>query len=399
MGDTRTAFVGIVLAFVGIVLLFTPAATPAASPPPAADPLAAEIARWSAFVADERITDENAVEVRRAAAPVVAQAEQALRDGRRLFALTRLAAVRADLAAAEWMAARGAGERSAAGFEAAWAREGRSLAAAPSPAALEGVRPALLRAAGEAALPQARVYYDASLEYGRNTMPEYGLFYIGAARAQQDFATFCRRLSAAGFDGAAASARPAGSARPADSSAPAAAASPRSPPLRPLAAEIDALDAALVRAYRPPASIERHAEFITASASLKEARELDAAGFRHGALLRYLQAVLRSAPLRAPAGPPAETPDPARLAARLEAAARALDAAVDHSLARAFVEQARADLERPPVAPSPLPPFAIAAAVVDDVLPRYAEALAPARPAPARPAPRATVTLVRWPYT
>ena len=49
----------------------------------------------------------------------------------------------------------------------------------------------------------------------------------------------------------------------------------RAPPLRPLAGEVDALDTALLSAYRPPASIDRHSEFITASAAIKEARELD----------------------------------------------------------------------------------------------------------------------------
>ena len=38
--------------------------------------------------------------------------------------------------------------------------------APPAADALAGVRPAAVRALGEAALPQVRVYYEASLEYG-----------------------------------------------------------------------------------------------------------------------------------------------------------------------------------------------------------------------------------------
>ena len=41
----------------------------------------------------------------------------------------------------------------------------------------------------------------------------------------------------------------------------------------------------------------------------------------------------------------------------------------------------------------------MAAAIAGDVLPRYFEALKPARPQPPRAEPKVTVTLVRWPYT
>jgi hypothetical protein len=61
---------------------------------------------------------------------------------------------------------------------------------------------------------------------------------------------------------------------------------------------------------------------------------------------------------------------------------------VDPSLARLFLETAESEGAGP-----------IASAIVADVLPRYFAALEPARALPPRPAPRATVTLVRWPYT
>ena len=64
------------------------------------------------------------------------------------------------------------------------------------------------------------------------------------------------------------------------------AACPRpAPPLRSLRAELDALEGELLAAYRPPASIDRHSRVHRARAPrLKEARELDAAGLRYGAL-------------------------------------------------------------------------------------------------------------------
>jgi hypothetical protein len=236
-----------------------------------------------------------------------------------------------------------------------------------SPRAFDGVRPAAVRALAEAALPQVRVFYQASLEYGRSTMPDSGLFYLGSARAQREFAAFCRTLS---FP-----------------------APRRAPPLRPLAGELDALEATLLSAYRPPASIDRHSEFITASSTLNEARELDSAGLRYGALLKYLQAALRTA-LLAPA-PPKPLGD-APLADRLHGLEGRLTAGDrDHSIGRIFLESAQADEAAavPPARP------ATAEAIAADVLPRYFAALEPARPRPRRPAPRVTVTLVRWPYT
>jgi hypothetical protein len=223
-----------------------------------------------------------------------------------------------------------------------------------------------VRALGEAALPQVRIYYEASLEYGRNTMPDAGLFYLGVAQAQQEFTAFCRTLSRPSTLGA--------------------------PPLRALDPELDALEAEVLAAYRPPASIDRHPEFIAASSTLKEARELNTLGLRYGALLRYLQARLRFAPLR-----PSPAPiDAAALAGRLRELDRRLSASgLDDSLGRLFLEAAQADVAAMKPGESP----AAAAAIATDVLPRYFAALEPARPAAPGPAPRATVTLVRWPYT
>jgi thiol-disulfide isomerase/thioredoxin len=119
------------------------------------------------------------------------------------------------------------------------------------------IRPALARALAELALVQACESYHASLEYGRNTEPQYGLYYLGAAHAQRGFVDFLHAL-------------PAAPAPPASSA----------PQLRSLRQDIDALQSRLLAAYRPPASIERHGEFIVASAALKEAREQDAAGHR-----------------------------------------------------------------------------------------------------------------------
>jgi hypothetical protein len=334
----------------------------------ATDPLAAEIERWSAFLRQNSSKDELWTQIKEGAEPVLARAEEAQRDGRRLLALLRLASARADLAAAAYVQERPAAERKeAASFEAEWTRMGselREAMGAPSPGALAGVLPAAVRAMGEAALPQVRILYEASLEYGRNTMPEYGLYYLGSAQAQREFAAFCRRLSGSGAP---------------------------EPPLRALRAELDGLEAEFLAAYRPPASVERHREFIGANSALKEARELDAAGLRHGALLRYLQAAQRFAPLRA--APALDAPALKRELGALEA--RLASAGLDHSIGRLFLEIAQAELGGADAAQG----ATAASAIAGDVLPRYFAALEPAAPEKPRPEPRVTVTLVRWPYT
>ena len=226
--------------------LFVQASTPA-------DPLMAEIERWSALLRDDRSPDDFAKQVREGAGAGMARIEQALKDDRRLLALLRMSSVANDVAALRYLKERPAAERAEVGaFEKEWQRLGGVLAPSQgpiSPLAFADIRPAVVRAIGEAALPQVGVYYDASVEYGRNTTPDSGLYYLGAAQGQRDFGGRClRTLSPPPRRRCAAAAR--------------------------LAGELDALQDELLAAYRPPASVDRHREFIVASSALKEAREL-----------------------------------------------------------------------------------------------------------------------------
>jgi hypothetical protein len=341
---------------------------------PKGDPLAAEIARLKAYLQGSTAKGQIWDDVRRGSEPMLLRAEAALQDGRPLLALNRLAAAREGLSAARYLYSLPGPERQdPEHFEAEWRRVGELLKAElgqPDASALDGVTPAAARAIAEAALPQVRVYYEASLDYGQNTVPDAGLYYIGAALAQRELAAFVRGLEAA-------------------------ASGPKPPPLRSLEPELEALEAEVLAAYRPPASIDRHVDFIRASAALKEARELDALGLRHGALLRYLQSLQRFAPARsAPSGAASGEPAGALEARLREHAARLATGGVDHTIGRLFLETAQA-LAAPGKETDP----AAAQAIADSVLPGYFASLEPAAPLPPRPAARATVTLVRWPYT
>ena len=352
------------------LLAVTVALLGAAGTADSGDPLAAEIDRWSAYLAGKTAdNDENWSQVKQATEPMLNGARDALKNGRRLLALQRLGSARMYLSAQKYVDEFPADKRNdEATFEADWTRMAGVLKAdlgAIPPGAMDGVRPAAARAMAEAALPQVKGYYDSSLEYGRNTMASIGLFYIGTAKAQRDFADFCRSLPASG--------------------------GPPAPPLRALGPELDRLEKSLLDAYHPPASIDHHSEFIGASATLNEARQLDAAGLRYGALHRYLQAEMRALPL---------VPGPARLddaaiRGRLkDFAARLSSGGVDHSIGQLWLETAQSDLA---AAGDKVPDSA--AAIAGDILPRYFQALTPAAPRPAPPPAAVTVTLVRWPYT
>jgi hypothetical protein len=339
----------------------------------AGDPLAAEVQRLSTMLRLHAVTDRGWAQLERAARPSLESVQEALRQRRRLLALTRLVEVRVGLGVEAYARSPAARRRTAGAFEAEWARLGGPLRddlGPPSPGALSGVRPAAARAIGEAAVPQVRAYYRASLEYARSTMPQNGYSYLGTAQALQQLVAFCRTLA------------PSFPAR-------------RQPELRTLGAELDGLDAEVVAAYRPPAALRRHDDFIYVGSLLKEARELDAAGLRYGALLRYLQATFAMRPLR-PAAPP---PDARALSARLrELDARLAASRLDDSIGRLYLETAQAYLDGGAASGSGAG-AASAAAIVDDVLPRYFTALGPAPRATPRPAPTVTVTLLRWPYT
>jgi hypothetical protein len=169
--------------------------------------------------------------------------------------------------------------------------------------------------------------------------------------------------------------------------------------LHPLASDLTSLQRELLVAYRPPAALLLHSEFIVASSLLNDAVELDAAGFRHGALLRYLQATLQSAPLRKKPEVPAELRDAAAVSKQLaQFATNIAVAGGDGSIALLFIDSAQEALT------GPAANLALATTSAIDVLPRYFAGTGSGLPAAtavanAPRAPRAVVTLVRWPYT
>jgi hypothetical protein len=337
---------------------------------PGADPLAADIARWSSYLTGSTSKHENMAQVKPGALAGLATAQQALAKGERLAALYRLALVRANVAGIAFQLERaGEGSPDAALLDREWERMGTELKEDLAPtaaAALAAIKPAAAGALAEVSLPQVRGFYLASRDFGYATTPETGLYYLGAARSERDFVALARALRepVAG----------------------------RAPAFRSIAGEIDALNGEMLAAFRPPLSIDRHMEFVVAHAALNDARDLDVAGQHRGALLRYLQAAIRFARLR-PTPPSFERKE--MLAGMADSRARLGVDGLDHSLAAMLLEVAAGEIASA-AADAPTP---TAAAIVADALPRYFAALAPALARPPAPAPVLTVTLARWPYT
>jgi len=221
--------------------------------------------------------------------------------------------------------------------------------------------PAALDALAEAADDRGRATYQASRPYAEDSGTEAGLYYLGESHAAMNYAAFVRagKWSDAG----------------------------RRPSFRSIASELAAFDREMTTRYQ---AMERanHPTYIRASAALKQARSLNDNGALEGALFEYLLSRYLLAPLRGPAGSDA-TPE------RLAAARATLPGAEDHSIAELFIQFAEegisgdnADLRRG------------ASAVLEDVIPAYRAALAPAAPTVTSHGNAAvTITLVRWPFT
>ena len=259
--------------------------------------------------------------------------------------------------AAAFAFAASAGVQSPSEFVRKWTELG-----APKPhSGRAGRVPAAVDAVAEAAEQRGLVTYRASRPYAEDSGTESGLYYLGESHAAINYAALVR----------SASWRDAGP----------------HPAFPSLASKLTAFDREITTRYE---TMERaqHPTYIRASAALKEARSLDDHGAVEGAMLEYLLSRYLFAPLRGPAEAEATRE-------RIEAARATLPAAADHSIADLFIQFAEeglasdnADLRRG------------ASAVIEDVVPAYLAALAPAEPtATANVSAVATITLVRWPFT
>jgi hypothetical protein len=341
-----------------------PISATAAAAEPGVDPIQREIDRFQERIATTEPSDEELKSAHESATPLLALSERALADGKRWFALTRLAFVWSNLEAADYRAGYPTELRSQmSALESELARfepERARFASAGRPSLDE--TPAAARAIAEVAFSELDGFTNASLDYGKATAADIGLYYIGAARAQISLARFV-----AGLRDPGATARPL---------------APRS-----LAVEIATVEDELLAAYVPPASVEQHSVFIRISSLLKQAHELDAAGLRHGALYKLLDAKMRLARMAHPERKMSSA-EAIQRAEALEPKLRATG--VDSTLAQTFVEIAL--VQSAESDPAMLGPET-AAAVFEEVSPLYTEVLGSAPATPSEQAAEVTVTI------
>ncbi|HEY7547484.1 MAG TPA: hypothetical protein VID27_21485, partial [Blastocatellia bacterium] len=127
-------------------------------------------------------------------------------------------------------------------------------------------RPQLAAAAAalmDYSLTQVRPYYKSGRLYGLNTTVGNGLYYLGQAQTNLDFALFCNRL---GLKAVGTAIR-----------------------LRPLDAELAALEAEIVEAFDRPESAPNQRAYIVAHSVLKIALDLNREKRLAGALHAYLE--------------------------------------------------------------------------------------------------------------
>jgi len=227
-----------------------------------------------------------------------------------------------------------------------------------------------IRALSETAQGMTIPLLEGARGFAVSMEPKDGLFNLGEAEGQAEFAAFCATLhlprQAAPY------------------------------PLRSLMPEIETLQEKTNAAFRPPRSIDLHTLFMSLNSALKQARELDATKCYAGALFQYLYAVgfygmVDAAPL--------DASQQSGVRSALAAARQRLDASPrDDSIAQFFLEKAESQVAHLDGSPPSADDWRIAKVVSDQVLPAYAALDKPLAAQQRASGKTIDITLIRWPY-
>jgi hypothetical protein len=329
--------------------------------------IAAETMRLKGILASLKLPDADG----EIYAGAFSRVERARQSGHVFLSLFLLHPSAATLPAIEYQKAKAEVEKGGLeALEREWRRLGgelaekeRRLTAAPARR-----HPLAVQAMLERALTQVQPHYQSGRLYGQQTTIDAGLFYLGRAKAQLDFALFCRGLDAV--------------------------ASGAAPSLRSLAPELEELEREVTQAYRRLGAADQDNTFIRINASLKVAQDLERERRFGGALLQYLE-VFRA--LEAVNSMPAESLAPEALKSLSESFRAQLSGdKTDHSVGWLYWQMAQTALES-----GDANDLKQAAVILRHVAPRYFKYMSSLKegPAPKAVAGEVTVTLARWPYT
>jgi hypothetical protein len=332
-----------------------------------------EIERLQKLVKDNPVADGNFAEVTESVNKTLQASNEAVDKGH-LFVGLELLARASDLAAGTRVIANMSSRvKSDAGvFESEWGAASVRLTALDKEAHGQDWRKTAVavRALAEAAQGKSIPLLDGSRGFATANGPSDGLFYMGQAEGEAEFAKFCASLDV-----------------PANGTF----------PLRSYLPELLSLQTKTNAAFLPPKSIDQHPRFITLNAAIKLGRELDASRFYAGALYEYLEAMRNYGMLDAPALDAAQQ---AQVKGDLSAAEKKLGAGgIDDSLAQLFLERAESYVAHPDGSAPTADEWRSARVILDQVLPAYYAALKPATPAQVASGKTVEITLVRWPYT
>jgi len=230
---------------------------------------------------------------------------------------------------------------------------------------------AAIRALAEAAEGRIGPLLEGARGFAVATGPKDGLFYMGQARGEAEFAAVCASLT---FGDAV-----------------------ERYPLRSMLPELQRLQEKATAAFAPPRSIELHDRFIALNSTLKAGFELDASQSYAGSAYQYLEATRHYAMLDAP---PLDEPAQSRVREDLVTARARIDASKrDESLAQLFLERAASQVAHPDGSVPTADEWRSARVILDRVMPAYFAARMPVATPKGTSGRTVRMTLVRWPYT
>ena len=354
-----------------LIIIITPGALAQSAPERPGDragaSIAAEVMRLKGILASLKLPEADG----EIYAGAFSRVERTSQSGHVFLSLFLLHPSAATLPAIEYQKAKA--DVSKGGLEALereWKRLGGELAEKERRLTAASARraPLAVQAILERALTQVQPHYQSGRLYGQQTTIDAGLFYLGRAKAQLEFALFCRGLGAV--------------------------ASGAAPSLRSLAPELEELEREVMEAYRRLGAADQDNTFIRINASLKVAQDLERERRFSGALLQYLE-VFRA--LEAVNSMPAENLAPDALKSLSESFRTQLSGGkTDHSVGWLYWQMAQTALESGDANDRKQ-----AAVILHHLAPRYFKYMARLEegPAPKVVAGEVTVTLARWPYT
>jgi hypothetical protein len=357
-----------------IFILLGALTSPLASQSSPRPQIKAEIARLQQSLKESPIADANLKDLATMAADALKSAADAVDAGHLYLSLEKLGQAEDLLQGARTAADKAEVEKGGLpAFESQWGQVSLRLTALDKDGhAREWKHTALaIRALAEAAQGRAIPLLEGGRGFATATGPKDGLFYVGQAQGEADFATFCASLKSDAKSTAF--------------------------PLRSLLPELRSLQERTNAAFQPPKSIDLHPRFIALNSQIKLAEELDASRFYTGALYSYLEAVRHYGMLDAP---PLDAPAQERVKQDLAAAAKKLaTSSSDNSIAQLFVERSTSYTAHSDGSAPTADEWRGARVILDQVLPAYYAAQKPATKLALPSGKTVDITLVRWPYT